>query len=360
MTRRAFTLLELLTALAVSGVVLAGIGSALLAAARALPPKSDPVAASLSAAEAVATLTDDLRFATTVTTATATAVQFTVPDRTGDGTPETIRYEWPAPGGPLLRTFNGAQATLIDSVAAFELRYTVATATESRTTTTTSAETLFASFDGWSGVTPTTGTTTINATSWGAEYFSINQPGIPRAATNFRFTRVRAVLHRTRPSGDISVAIHRAIGGGSQEPPTDPMSQPAVENIASYPIAPAWIDIPLPSGTPVTDAQNEFVLVIKGANGGGVLWSHYTSLSAPKDAAPTAIWSVDSGASWNPSASDRYRTDHRFQVYGTYDLSATANASIKRIQRVELSLRSASAAPDLASGVRLHNEPEAP
>lgn len=360
MTRRAFTLLELLMAMAISGVVLAGICSALLAAARALPPKSDPVAASLTAAEAVNMLTDDLRFATSITAAAADAVQFTVPDRNSDGAPETIRYEWKGAGRSLLRTVNGTQVTLLDSVASFQLRYTTSSVTETRTTITTSPETLLASFDGWSGVTATTGLTAVSPTAWAAEYFALTAGAVPRAASGFRFTRVRAVLQRSVATGSISVGIHRATGGGAPEPPTDPMATPAIVSAAALPAAAAWFDIPLPVAPSVTDRQSDFVLVIQGLNGASAGWGYYYASGAPKDTAPIAIWSTDSGRSWDPGSGDLHKTDHRFEVYGVYELSASTNAAVSRIQAVEVLLNAPAVGPALAGGVRLHNQPEAP
>jgi hypothetical protein len=36
----------------------------------------------------------ELQYATAINQRSATLIEFTVPDRSGDGVPETIRYEW--------------------------------------------------------------------------------------------------------------------------------------------------------------------------------------------------------------------------------------------------------------------------
>src|SRR5690606_30888846 len=54
---------------------------------------------------------------------TATAATIAVPDRTGDGRPETIRYSWSGVvGDPLLYEYNGGAAlSILDGVQQFRL-----------------------------------------------------------------------------------------------------------------------------------------------------------------------------------------------------------------------------------------------
>lgn len=67
----------------------------------------------------------DLERATGFTERTATSATFTVPDRNGDGRPETLRYAWSGtPGAPLTLQMNGGTIqNLATNVQQFQLTY---------------------------------------------------------------------------------------------------------------------------------------------------------------------------------------------------------------------------------------------
>src|SRR6476659_7316558 len=91
---RAFTLIEMLISLAIMTVIAAALGSTIVLASRALDQQAGPGASTVAARRATALLLGEAAGATAFSDRTATAVTFTVPDRDGDGTPETIRYAW--------------------------------------------------------------------------------------------------------------------------------------------------------------------------------------------------------------------------------------------------------------------------
>src|SRR5689334_20631330 len=133
---RSFTLLEMVVAMAVMSILTAAIGSVILLASRALPGARGPTETTLTASAALDQLVADLRAATGITAAGATAVTFTVPDRTGDGIDDTVSYAWAGAGSPVVRTFNGdAGAQLLASAAAFALGYSKRTVTTNQVTT---------------------------------------------------------------------------------------------------------------------------------------------------------------------------------------------------------------------------------
>lgn len=115
MTRRdAYTLIEMMIALASAGVLMVGISSALYIAAQGMDLDQGASAARGRADAAVGRLLADARTATRFRSATATAVEFDVPDRTGDGAADTLLYAWSGTvGDPLTRTLNGGAAQTV-------------------------------------------------------------------------------------------------------------------------------------------------------------------------------------------------------------------------------------------------------
>ena len=132
-SRRGFTLVELVVTIAITSVIMLGIGSAMLIAGRALPAADNPAAASLIAGQAIEQMVTELQYAATIIDSNATMIEFTVADRDADDVAETIRYEWSGtPGDPLTRQYNGgALVNLADDVQEFDLSHDLeTTATE--------------------------------------------------------------------------------------------------------------------------------------------------------------------------------------------------------------------------------------
>ena len=120
-----FTLMEVVISMAVTSILFVAIGSAIVVASSAIPDKSDARAQQLAVWETVQTMAEEIETAVNFTARTASALEFSVADRSGDGVDETIRYEWSgAAGQPLTRRYNnGAAVTVVDNVQVFELAY---------------------------------------------------------------------------------------------------------------------------------------------------------------------------------------------------------------------------------------------
>lgn len=122
--RAGVTLLEVVISVAVMSVLMGGIASAIVLATYALPSKESVSGATIAAYQAASELVDDLHCALSFTQRTATTVEFTVADRTGDAIVETIRYEWSGtPGDPLTRTYNGSSIEVATNVHDLLLSY---------------------------------------------------------------------------------------------------------------------------------------------------------------------------------------------------------------------------------------------
>ncbi len=129
--RPAYTLVELVVAVAVTGILLAGMGSAIFVASRASDSGTVP-SNTVEGSRAVAEIAAELREATSFSERTATSVAFTVADRNSDAAPETIRYGWSGtPGDPLTRQYNaGTVVEILEEVYEFQLGYPLMTITE--------------------------------------------------------------------------------------------------------------------------------------------------------------------------------------------------------------------------------------
>jgi hypothetical protein len=132
--RAGVSLLELNQSLAVTSVLLGGVAAALVLASRSVEAIPAPAERASKAAEAAREIAADLMLATSAPLRTADRVQVTVPDRDGDGAPESITYAWRrvsgppsapgAPGDPIVRTYNDGPATIVlDAADRFDLSY---------------------------------------------------------------------------------------------------------------------------------------------------------------------------------------------------------------------------------------------
>lgn len=184
--RQGFTLLETAVAAGLSGILMLGLGSAMLLTGRALPDAGGPAVQSVAEAEALEPMAAELQYAVSVNLYTAHAIEFTVADRNGDGTPETIRYEWSGvTGAPLTRQYNGsAAAPVLAAVREFGLSYDLQTISTQVPQSNESAETLLIGYPSSINYADYP----IQETQWCGEYF---RPPLPADALSWKVTRVR-------------------------------------------------------------------------------------------------------------------------------------------------------------------------
>lgn len=130
---RGHTLLEMMLSLVLLSLVMASIGSAVMFASRAVPSSADASSSALSDAAVLRQIADDLSNARYLIDTTTHAVSIVVRDRTGDGQPDRLRYEWSGNvGEPLRYSINdGPPSVLIEAVQTFSLQYEQAFATQS-------------------------------------------------------------------------------------------------------------------------------------------------------------------------------------------------------------------------------------
>lgn len=206
---RAFTLVELMATLIILAIILTATQSAMMVAGKAVPNGNGLIATQLRAGRALDMIVADLQCATSITTATATDLQFVVPDRNSDAVAETIRYTWSGTAGaPLTRTYNGGTAvTILSNVKEFALVYDKRTKALP-TTYSESAETLLASYtsilslNNWS----------VTDNDWIGQYFT---PTLPASTTSWKITRAQFQAASTllHSGGQTSVQLCYSSGG---------------------------------------------------------------------------------------------------------------------------------------------------
>lgn len=209
--RRAMTLAELLVALAIVTLIMAGLGSALMIATQALPARMSTQQSRIDVSDALDRFDSELACALFVSEHTASAITFTVADRDGDGNPERIRYAWSGiTGAPVTRDYNGQGAQpVISAASTFALGYSTQTVTVTYPGIPVEdfSETLLGNYSSGS-----VSAQTIKANSWAGQFV---RPSLPGDALFWRITRVRASIRRNRLTAMTgNVAIYSA-GSGS-------------------------------------------------------------------------------------------------------------------------------------------------
>lgn len=366
-SNRAFTFVEMAVTLSILSIVLVSLGSVLVVTAKALPSAPGANAATVSADAALDSFMSDIRFATSVTEDTSKAFTFTVADRTGDSTPETIRYAWSGtPGDPLTRQYNGGAAVnVVPSVNSFNLSYQKLghSTTVSTTTTWDSGEVLFSSFNGWSGVVGLPSTTNLTTASWAAEAFQLDKVAFPADTSRVSITRVQLKL-KGPSSGTtgITVGIYLPSGAGASTPAASPIGTPFSLNSSTLTTSFAWVDSTFSDVTFPNGNTTNLVLVVKGVSGSttGSL-QYYNSILAPFDNS-TYRYSTTSGATWLPASSFN-ANDALYFVYGSYQRPTVSNVTTTTytLQSVAITLQpSGTASPRVDAAVETLNSPQLP
>lgn len=126
-SRSGFTLMELTVSLLAGAVLIAGMGSSIFLATRANDVNIGPFQERNRAGETLHELSRELSHAVSLddTASNERSIQFRVPDRTGDGIAERLRYAWSGTSGDPLELIlhDGRSRRLLENVHHFKLGY---------------------------------------------------------------------------------------------------------------------------------------------------------------------------------------------------------------------------------------------
>jgi prepilin-type N-terminal cleavage/methylation domain-containing protein len=233
--RRGLTLIELVMSLLVFAILMVAVEASLVASTKAIPDPKSVTSTLSSGAAGVNRLTGELAYALTVTEMSANAITFTVPDRNGDGTPETIRYAWSGVAGdPLTRQFNGGNVeAVVPSVQTLALQYDKTR--QAYYTTSDGPETLVFSYNN----TLLSQSISVKSDSNPGEYFI---PSLPSRAVSWRVSRV---LLSARSGGAVQgscyVQLRTATPAGT---PSNRVLDQAVLNETTLGSSFSWVTLP--------------------------------------------------------------------------------------------------------------------
>ncbi|WP_442510617.1 hypothetical protein SH528x_002253 [Novipirellula sp. SH528] len=340
--RRGMLLLELVVALVVSSIIIAGLHASLAISIRSIPDSDGSTASALRGTRIVDQLATELETAVYVTERSATTIGFTVPDRDGDGFAERIRYTWTGtPGGSLTRQYNGATPLAIaEDVDLFSLTPSFKSVAETYPTVgiEDANESLLVDHYGTSGLE----NNDVRTADWLGQHFTMT---LPAGAYSWRPTRVQFVAKRTSLFGVTRVQMRPATI--NLTPRSTVIEQVDLYNIIT-PDYYTWqsfnfSDIePLPSGGAICL----------------VLEPRYTNPSATLQsttAAPGLLKSSDSGTSWS------YNTGKSLisRLYGKLTrANGTQSLNSNYLTSMAVTLRMKANTPTLESTVACLNHPE--
>jgi hypothetical protein len=357
-------LAEIAISLPTIGVLTVGMCSAVLLTVRAIPQRGSMLTAAVEATQVMEQLERDLRCATHVDQRESNNIQFSVPDRNGDGQPETIRYWWSGSAGtPILRQFNGgASDVVLEQAEEFLLSYNIQPRTTFRVeeTTTTSAEILLASFESWPGVLPEIKEYPINSVSWIGTTFQLPE-SVPRNYSKLRFTRASCSGRRVSGNATARVGVYRVT---ADRVPRVQYRLGDLTTVASetVPWIPFWFTTNLSDNVIATDGSRTFALIYSSTGSSSTLrTTYFSSESAPNNLHPTARWTGDGGGTWEPNSGDLPKNDLLFRIFGVYETIDVTKVpeTTPHVQSVGVRLRSAtSKSYQVDTALTLLNQPE--
>lgn len=344
--RHAFTLVELVVALAVTSIVMAGLGSVFVLAARGAEASADDQGSStLAALHAMAA---ELQDAVRISQASATGVQFEVADRNGDSVNEVISYAWGgSPGNLLVRSYNGNSAGSVGALRDFRLAFETSSRTRTQVSgSTQSAETLLSSYTGAAN-----GSYSVTTTQNVAQVFA---PLIPPNATAWSVTRVRVFIMRGAGSGNVLGVQIRTVPGGTT-PSSTVLEEWTLATSAMW-SGGRWETFNSTlTGLSPSDSLAIVLYQKSGLLSSTAVLSCQTSGIADPDAHQlTALLGGLGGLTWStyPEASLHY------EVYGTYTTPATTTSAVTVYDSAEIRASfqpgpRGRTIPDFATTVRL-------
>lgn len=360
-THPAFTLVELLVSMTVATLLMTGLATALVIASRAIPDNDSTQRLAGASFQVMEQMTAELATAISFSMLGPQGIEFRVADRNNDSTAEQIRYAWSGVAGAgLTRTYNGDTTTVLENVGAFGLvhgKHDESTTTM-QSVETTSAESILAYFDGWSGITPNTQEKTIDLNNWASELVYITPPD---DIQKIKFTRAKVWMRRDALTviGNFTIQLYRPTSVGGYRPSGTPLvTAPAISGIG-LPLTAFWATATF-DDMPVADlSRSDYLLLVKGTSSDGVWMSHYQHTSAPVNM-KILYWTSNGGGTWNPT-SNYDRQDMRFYLYGTYISSSQQpiTTTIQKLDMVRISLQPGSqAGARMDTDVLILNQPE--
>jgi prepilin-type N-terminal cleavage/methylation domain-containing protein len=299
-----FTLIEVVVSLTIMSIVFLSIGSVLMLAGKAVPNPNDPLNLTFTAADVLQDITSELHTATSITAYTDKSITFTVPDRDGDASDETITYLWDGvAGNGLSRQYNGGTAvTLVSGVQQFGLDYDIIPIPQPNLIVEGSEQLL----DNHP-ISGSPSSFTVTAYNWIGQL--IDPDSVPSNAVDWNVTRVyfQAKTHNSA-TGKMLIQLRPAIGWGY---PSSTILASQVLNESSLSSSYQWVLFDFSSVRGI-DPTDELCLVTvwqAGNEAGGIRYNSWGGTDV--------LYSYTQGSVWLTGANNSMY----YYVYGTYTTS---------------------------------------
>jgi len=346
--QKGLTIVELLVSIAITSVIMLAVGSSMMITTAAMPDVDGPANALITTSEIAEQLANELQYAISINNRSTSMVEFTVADRDGFATPETIRYEWSGtPGDPLTRQYNsGSVVEVLDAVQEFNLSYDLETINDEVMPQYESAETLLIGYSS----TVNLADYQLRPTQWYGQYF---HPSLPGDAVSWKVTRIEFFVKVDgQPTGDWRVQLQLPTAGDL--PSGDVLEQKRFleETVNESMYLKQQFTFSDMSGL---SPQQGLCLVLKPVSGSypGLLWGQDGGVSTPNS---YLVRSYDSGSSWSA------RTDESllFSVYGTVTTSGQPTIqNTYYVKAVRIKIRTGADEQSIVyAGVMCLNRPE--
>jgi hypothetical protein len=345
--RSAFTLMEMVTSCVILSMLMLSLGYGLKLAIVSTGNGATQSFQSLEGSELVGRVADDLNEAMNFTEKTSQAVTFTVPDRTGDNQPESIRYAWwPTAGtvvipaeeggvggvvggllGGLLGVVTGGNG-LIDTVITVP-QYTLTKQLNGGPPAVLGRDVRQFSLDYlYRTMAPATSAATdqllwqhdpivgipkdfpLDSNKWIAETFV---PQLPGGTTSWSITRIFLYVKADSIwDGTMRVSV-RAANASTNFPTSTTLDSTMVSEVSlndSY----SWVEVPFTNLNNLSPST-KYSILIEGMTGTGVKWGEASWLQVSLPASTTwVIQTTNKGAIWSTPTN---LNSLRYKIYGT-------------------------------------------
>jgi len=291
----------MVVSLSIISIVFLAMGSVMLLASKAIPNAADATTLSFEAGDLVQQIVSELQTATSVITATDKGIAFTVPDRDNDAVDETIVYLWGGiTGGPMVRQYNGATATILPSVTEFNLTYDTKTVPQPDSQVE-SAEVLLASRD----QAASTKNYPVSKNNWIGQYFK--PAALPAGAVSWNVTRALVMARNNGGTNGQTLVQFRTPQPGTSLPSTTVLDQVTMvesDLTGSY----AWYPFVFSSVRGLVPGKGLCLVLqwVKDKNAADILYNDNT--------AGDLLTTNNAGSSWNIESGKSMV----YYVYGTY------------------------------------------
>ncbi len=352
--RRGYTLVELIATSVMTTIVVAGMSSALVIGARALPDNQTQTPADqiIKTGDIVQQIADELQYAQSFTTKTATQLDFYVADRNGDAATERIQYSWSGTAGAsLTRQYNnGTAVEVLKDVREFQLSYDakVTTVAGPPSGDQESAEMMFIQQNSTNS--GTASTSNITSTNWCAAYF---KPTFAAEVTKWRIMKVKLqIAPNGGTDGSVRIQIRTA---DSFKKPTTTILDEVTANESSF-VSGTLYPATLANASNLTPGTG-YCAVIRYNAGSSTVATMSIGTASTLSSNTLLDTSTNSGSSWTATST----SDLWFEVWGTVTTPGTTPTPINHywLRQVGIGLRAGSdSSTRTDTAVQIMNMPE--